>query len=80
MKIHTTIGLYPNGDYVINGVLPEDLESHIDYNKRYRYGRALLLDGECIYKGTLSNEQIDIFERRIVDENIKMDKCTRPYV
>jgi hypothetical protein len=28
--IHTTIGLYKNGDYKINGVLPEHLKEHID--------------------------------------------------
>ncbi len=50
-KINTTIGLYPNGEYKINGVGDNNLESHIEYNKVYRPGRALFLNGKCIYKG-----------------------------
>lgn len=45
-EIHTTIGLYLNGDYVVNGVLDDHLANHIKYNINNRWGRALFVDGE----------------------------------
>ena len=44
-KIHHTRGVYANGEYKDNAVRAEDLESHIEYNKTFRFGRALLVDG-----------------------------------
>lgn len=38
VKLHTTIRVYLGGTYKKNGVLPEDLEAHIGYNKQYRFG------------------------------------------
>lgn len=58
MKIHHTRGVYNNGEFKDNGVLAEDLAAHIEYNKTYRFGRALLVDGVVVYNGYLSNEQL----------------------
>ncbi len=77
--IHTTIGLYANGTYKINGVKSEHLEEHIAYNKKYRGGRTLFVDGNLIHKGYHNDEQIKAFQERIVQENLKVDKCTEPY-
>ena len=77
--IHTTIGLYPNGEFRLNGVKPEHLKEHIEYNKKYRFGRALFVDGKCEYKGHVDSRDIKKFEKRIISENIKVDKCTAPY-
>ena len=49
MQIYTTVVVYLNGDYKTNGVTPENIESHIEYNKTLRFGRALLVDGKVIY-------------------------------
>ena len=38
--IVTTIGVYPNSEYKINGVEEQDLKEHIKYNKLWRFGRA----------------------------------------
>lgn len=77
--VHTTIGLYLNGDFKVNGVLPEHLESHVAYNKSARFGRALFVDGTCVYNGYLKEDQIKAFEDRIRKENIKQEVCTAPY-
>lgn len=77
--IHTTIGVYPNGTFKINGVKPEHLKNHIEYNRKNRWGRALFVDGKCEYNGCLSNEEVRDFEERIKRENLKADKCTAPY-
>lgn len=75
-KIHTTIGIYPNGEYKTNGVLPEHLESHIEYNKTYRFGRALVVDNEVVYKGSVSDK---VIAETISKVTWKHEKCTQPY-
>jgi len=45
---HLTLGIYGNGQLVYNVVRPEDLESHIEYNKTFRFGRLLYVDGKSI--------------------------------
>ena len=77
--IHTTIGLYPNGDFKINGVRPEDLKDHIEYNKQHRWGRALFVDGKCVHNGYLSDEEIKKFQDRINQENLKATKYSKLY-
>lgn len=77
-KIHTTIGLYPNGDFKTNGVLPEHLEEHIEYNKKWRPGRSLYVDEELVYKGLNCNEAIENFKG--MPEKLKVSHCTVPYV
>lgn len=82
MKIHTTSGLYPNGDFKMNGVPSELLEKHIEYNRMYRPGRAFFVDGVCVHKGIgVSDEQITNHERLLKsDSNYRITKDTRPYV
>lgn len=78
--IHTTIGVYPDGSFKINGVLTEHLKDHIDYNKKMRFGRSLFVDGKCVHKGYLDDETIKSFKKRIEKDNIKETKCTSPYI
>lgn len=76
MKIHTTIGIYPNGEYRSNGVLDEHLSDHIEYNKTYRAGRALIVDGVVVYTGNVSERTI----ASVLSEcTVRYDKCTVPY-
>lgn len=77
--IHTTIGLYADGSFKMNGVKPEHLENHIEYNKNYRFGRTFFVDGKLIHKGYHNDEQVKAFQERIKRENLKADKCTAPY-
>lgn len=76
--LHTTIGIYPNGYPKFNGVAHEDLQYHIEYNRGFRSGRALMIDGEIILKGYASNKQVD--EEYLAPLRLeKMDRCTVPY-
>jgi len=79
MKVHTTIGVYPNGNYKINGVKPEHLKEHIKYNKTMRFGRALLVDGVIEYIGNWENDKLEkyIILRKL--RNIKLKMFTEPY-
>lgn len=80
--IHTTIGVYANGDFKINGVKPEHLDSHIEYNKTMRFGRALFVDGICHNQGYLSPEECKEWEAKIQADpkRFTRNKCTAPYV
>lgn len=57
MENHVTIGVYINGECKINIVPPEDLHEHVSYNLRNRFGRALFVDGKCLYNGGYMTEQ-----------------------
>lgn len=76
--ISTTIGLYANGEYVVNGVSHKDLAIHIAYNKSFRPGRALIVDGVCVHTGYLSSEDCADFIATVA-HSITMTKCTAPY-
>ncbi|MBU2923034.1 hypothetical protein KO504_16920 [Winogradskyella psychrotolerans] len=79
--IHTTIGLYANGSFKINGVLPEHLTDHIQYNLDMRPGRSFFVDGKCKNKGYHTDQEIKEFEERIKNDiKFKAVKCTAPYV
>ena len=62
--IHTTVGVYLNGDYKTNGVESENLESHINYNKVYRFGRALLVDGKVVHLGYYKESEREMLETK----------------
>ena len=79
--IHTTIGLYANGTFKVNGVLPEHLSEHIQYNIDMRPGRSFFVDGECKNKGYHTDQEIEEFKNKIKDNHeFKKDVCTMPYV
>lgn len=80
--IHTTVGLYSNGDYKINGVAEENLENHIEYNKQMRPGRSLFVDGKCVIIGISHTvEKIKEFEDKIKsDPKFVRFQDTAPYV
>ena len=76
--IHHTRGVYPNGDFKDNGVRPEDIEHHVGYNVLYRPGRALFVDGHCVYEGMGVSEEL-ITEHSKPKNHKTMLRCTRPY-
>ena len=78
--IHTTIGVYPDGSTKINGVLDENLESHIDYNLVMRPGRALFVDGKCVHEGFVAKGILKTIETDLKNKPIVMTKDTAPYV
>ncbi len=79
-KFHHTRGVYPDGSYKDNGVLPELLEKHIEYNKTMRPGRALFVDGVCIYKGFVTEDTLTAMTVRLKNFPVIMNRDTQPYV
>lgn len=79
MKLHHSLSVYNNGDRVHNGVLEEDLEGHIKYNQKFRFGRALFIDGVCHNEGYLDAERIAAIVEELQLQPVVMTECTRPY-
>jgi hypothetical protein len=75
--IHTTIGLYPNGKYKVNGVKSENLAQHINYNINMRPGRALLVDTFVIHKGIGCRDILNEKIKELIE--IKKTEDTAPY-
>ena len=83
MANHLTLGVYLSGDYVYNVVREEDFEEHIQFNKTFRPGRLLYVDGQRIYNGVIKKEALSkydiIAEEFYASYNINMSKPTIPY-
>lgn len=77
--IHSTVGVYANGDFKTNGVAAKDLEDHVKYNLSYRPGRAFYLDGACLNRGYLTEAEAEEWRLKIIDMNLKPTHCTAPY-
>jgi hypothetical protein len=73
---HITIGVYSNDSYKRNIVRPEDLERHIEYNKVMRFGRALFVDGKCVYSGYLNEEKI----KEWTEKTSQMKMYNNPFI
>ena len=80
MKIYTTIGVYCDGSYKVNGVEEADIRTHVEYNKVFRFGRALIVDGEIVNLGYFKKEALEkIIKEKGLGE-IRKTSCTAPYV
>ena len=80
-KIYTTIGVYSNGDLKINGVEVANFKKHVDYNLKMRPGRAFFVDGVCINKGCLDEEEVSEYTRLFnSDTKYLRTKDSKPYV
>lgn len=79
-SLHVTVGVYSNGQFKTNTVADEDLQNHIEYNKVMRFGRALFVDGECVYAGYLSPERVEEWTEKLREMNLQPASYpTRPY-
>lgn len=58
-----SIRIYNNGTFVVNNVKPEHIVDHVEYNKLFRFGCALVVNGVIENKGYLDEDRI----KEIVD-------------
>jgi hypothetical protein len=79
MSNHLTIGVYPDGSHKHNVVAPEDLGYHLEYNKMFRPGRALFLDGVLVQEGFVDADVLQKWEKDFQTYKVPMDKPTIPY-
>ena len=78
-RIYTTIGIYSDGTYKVNGVSEEKLQEHIKYNQTYRFGRALLVDGQIVNLGYFQRETLEGLIQEKSLNKIKVQKDSCPY-
>jgi hypothetical protein len=73
---HLTVGVYPNNEYKTNCVPDFELAEHVQYNKDYRGGRGLFVDGVCVHRGGLTEQQVLDWTEKC--KTIPMPKITYP--
>ena len=83
MTYHLTLGVYASGHYVSHIVREKDLEAHIQYNKTYRPGLLLYVDGQRVYNGVIKEEALyeydKVAEAFYARYNIDMGSHSTPY-
>ena len=84
MANHLTLGIYRNGEYKYNVVREEDLQHHIEYNKKFRFGRLLYVDGKRVYNGDIhTNVTLDKYDKIaevfFKNNRVDMNTPTIPY-
>ena len=64
-NLKTIVHVYGNGEYIVNGVDIKDFSNHIYNTIRYRTGRAIFVQGVCMYHGFLPPNEVEKWERKI---------------
>jgi hypothetical protein len=60
------VRLYNDGSYVKEERTPKQVEAWLAYNKTFRFGTALFVDGVCKETGVyISKERCDEFEKKL---------------
>lgn len=62
---HNTVHVYGNDDYRHHCVPDFELEGMLEYNTTMRFGRAIFVDGKCVWEGYLDAERIAQWEEKI---------------
>lgn len=80
--MHVTLGIYHNKDYKFNVVRDEDLQEHIEYNKTWRPGRLLYVDGKRVNNGCINPEYLDEYDKIAKDffDNFDISKYGKPTI
>lgn len=50
-KLIVCVRYYPNGDFRREDRAPEDLDEWISYNRTFRFGNSLFVEGKCVQRG-----------------------------
>ena len=84
MANYLTLGVYASGQYTYNVVKEEDLENHIEYNKTFRPGRLLYVDGKRVHDGNVKTKETldtydNISEEFYKNSKVDMSIPTIPY-
>lgn len=60
---HLVLNIYSNGEYVFEYVNSLDLNEYIEYNKVWRFGRLIYVDGKRVYNGCIENGYLDKYDK-----------------
>ena len=59
---HLVLNIYANGDYVFDSVDNVELKAYIEYNKLWRFGRLIYVDGQRVYNGCIKDEYLKKYD------------------
>ncbi len=59
---HLVLNIYANGDYVFDSVDNIELKEYIEYNKLWRFGRLIYVDGQRVYNGCIKSEYLSKYD------------------
>ncbi len=82
LDINHSCRVYNNDDKTFNGVAKEHLAEHIAYNKVFRPGTALFINGCCVNYGYLKEDRCSVISENIknmLKKNPNISKTTPPY-
>jgi hypothetical protein len=71
MNTYTCTRVYNNGDRVTVIRIGEAALEWLEYNKTWRFGNALFVNGICEYPGYLDKERIKAIEQELQQPNSK---------
>lgn len=60
---HLVLNIYANGEYLFEYVNNSDLKEYIDYNKVWRFGRLIYVDGKRVYNGSIKSDSLDKYDK-----------------
>lgn len=76
-EITTTVGVYPTGPSVVNGVQKEHMLYHVYYNCSFRPGRGLIINNRIFYSGSVSDCKLQ--EELVAHGSKVFESNTAPY-
>lgn len=80
---HLVLNIYASGNYKYNVVRDRDLKDNIEFNKTWRFGRIIYVDGKRIYDGCIVKEALskydDIAKEFYENNTVDMMQPTIPY-
>jgi hypothetical protein len=83
MSNHVSLAVYPNMDFVWNVVADEHLEEYVTYNKTFRPGRLLYVDGKRVHGGCIYEQYLgkydDFAKKKYEETQINKNNITVPY-
>lgn len=60
---HLVLNLYSNGEYLFEYVSNNELKNYIEYNKKWRFGRLIYVDGKRVYNGCIEKGYLDKYDK-----------------
>ena len=60
---HLVLNMYANGEYVFENVSQSELKAYIEYNKLWRFGRLIYVDGKRVYNGCIENGYLEKYDK-----------------
>lgn len=71
-KTYDCVRVYPNGEFVQEQRDAAGKDQWLEYNKKWRFGQALFVDGDCLYPGLGLGEKKCQEVSRLIKENPRL--------